>query len=363
MKKISVITLHRVFNYGSVLQAYATQEILKKHNVIPEIIDYIPKNWQTKHLLFNISKKNGFVKDSIYMLLRAGSVFFKQKTLWRFLKTKLSMTKPYKSYEELCENPPAADIYCTGSDQVWNSGYCNMDKSFFLQFGDKNIKRIAYAASIGAKALDLAEERIVSGYLKDYSHISVREDSAVNILEKMGYNSTCIIDPTLQLEKEKWISLASKRLIKEKYLILMLLYNEDNNATQIARKIADEKGLKLVKISWEMIKPKNVDILMTHRSAEDFISLFYHADFVVTNSFHGLAFSINLNKQFLAIKRNEYNSRIENLLKLTGLEERLVHMDYDKEITEKIIDYAPVNKILDCERKKADSFLEEALNG
>ena len=363
MKKISIITLHRVFNYGSVLQAYATQEILKKHKAETEIIDYIPKNWQTGHLLFNISRKNGFIKDTIYGLLRAGSVFLKQKTFWKFLRRNLNMTKSYKSYEELCKNPPEADIYCTGSDQVWNSGYCKMDKSFFLQFGDKNIKRIAYAASIGNTELEKEEEQIISEYLKDYSHISVREDSAVAILENMGYKSTCVIDPTLQFEKENWVKLASKRLIKEKYLVLMLLYNEDNNATQIARKIADEKGLKLVKISWEMIKPKNVDILMTHRPVEDFLSLIYHADFIVTNSFHGLAFSINLNKQFVAIKRNEYNSRLENLLKLTGLEKRLIDVDYNKEITDELIDYTTINKILETEREKAHRFLEEALNG
>ncbi len=363
MKKVSIITLHRVFNYGSVLQAYATQEIMRMHNVETEIIDYIPTNWQTRHLLFDIQKSNGFIKDNIYRLLRSVSVFLKQKSFWKFLKTNLSMTKPYKSYEELCKNPPRADIYCTGSDQVWNSGYCNMDKSFFLQFGDKSIKRIAYAASIGHKELEKKEEQIISEYIKDYSHISVREDSAVDILEKMGYKSTCIIDPTLQLNREKWISLASKRLIKEKYLVLMLLYNEDNNATQIARKIADEKGLKLVKISWEMKKPQDVDILMTHRPVGDFISLLYHADFIVTNSFHGLAFSINLNKQFVAIKRNEYNSRLESLLKLTGLNNRLIDMEYDKELTKELIDYTPVNKILDMERQRTHSFLEEALNG
>ena len=91
------------------------------------------------------------------------------------------------------------------------------------------------------------------------------------------------------------------------------------------------------------------------------MSLFYNADFVVTNSFHGLAFSINLNKQFAVIKRNEYNSRIESLLKLTGLEERMVDLNSYKTISNTQIDYAWVNSILEAERKKADSFLKESL--
>lgn len=359
--KISIITLHRVFNYGSVLQTYATQETMKNLGFETEIIDYIPKDWQTKQLLFCKPKCTGFIKSRIYMFLRSFSILLKEKTFWNFLKKNLNMSKTYKSYEELLKNPPKADIYCTGSDQVWNSDFCHMDKSFYLQFGDKNTKRIAYAASIGNTELGKKEEEIVSEYLKDYSHISVREDAAVNILDKMGYPSTCVIDPTLQLEKENWLKLASKRLVKEKYLLLMLLYNEDNNATEIARKIADEKGLKLVKISWELKKPHMVDILMTHRPVGDFISLVHHADFIVTNSFHALAFSVNLNKQFIAIKRNEHNSRLESLLKLTNLEERLVDLKYDKEITDKTIDFDPINKILNTERKKALSFLQEAL--
>ena len=361
--KISIITLHRVFNYGSVLQAYATQEILKNYNLETEIIDYIPKEWQTKHLLFDISKSNGFIKDNIYRLLRAFSVFLKQKTFWKFLKKNVNMTRTYKSYEELLKNPPKSDIYCTGSDQVWNSDFCHMDKAFFLRFGNKNTKRIAYAASMGNTVLEKEEEETISEYIKDYSHVAVREDAAVDILERMGFSSACVIDPTLQIERETWLKLSSKRLIKEKYLVLMLLYNEDNNATEIARKIADEKGLKLVKISWELKKPELVDILMTHRSVEDFISLIHYADFVVTNSFHALAFSINLNKQFIAIKRNVHNSRLDSILKLTNLEERLVDLLYSKEITDKIIDYNPVNKTLETERKKTHRFLEVALNG
>ena len=271
------------------------------------------------------------------------------------------MTRVYKSFDELCANPPDADIYMTGSDQVWNSGYCNLDKSFYLQFGDKDIKRIAYAASFGNEVLETSEEVVVKEYIKDYSAVSVREDSAVGIVNKMGMDATLVIDPTLQVSREVWINMSAKRLIKERYLVLMLLYNEDNDATKIAREIADKNGLKLVKISWEMKKPSKVDKLMTHRTPEDFISLFNNADFVVTNSFHGLAFSINLNKQFVVIRRNEYNSRIESLLRLVGLEDRMADIQNCITVASQNIDYTPVNNILNEERKKALAFLKENL--
>ena len=142
----------------------------------------------------------------------------------------------------------------------------------------------------------------------------------------------------------------------------MLLYNEDNNATEYARRIADERGLTLIKISWEIKKPLMVDKLFTHRSPEDFLSLFLYADFIVTNSFHGTAFAINFERQFVVIPRNEYNSRINSLLKLCELEEKMVHSEVEAiKASEKIIDYSEIRKKLKNERIKAHKFLVQAL--
>lgn len=361
--KVSIITLHRVFNYGSVLQAYATEKFFEQLGCETEIIDYIPKNWQNKALFLNLPTKKGFIKDNIYRIMRAGSIILKKKTFWGFLKKNLHMTKSYKSFEALEKDCPKADIYCTGSDQVWNSHYSGVDKAFYLRFVKDNAPRIALAASIGRNELPEDEAAVVKEYLSDYSYITVRESSAVEILDGIGINSEHILDPTLLIDKKHWISLASERLIKEKYLVLMLLYNEDNNATEYARKIADEKGLKLVKLSWDLKKPPLVDVLMTHRKPEDFLSLFYNAEYVVTNSFHGLAFSINLNKQFTVVKRNEFNSRIDSLLEFTGLTERMVDYNLDMDIVNKTIDYDLVNEKLAKERTKISQTVQEKING
>ena len=361
--KISIITLHKVFNYGSVFQAYATKLFFERLGHETEIIDYLPLRWQNKALFWEIPESRGFIRDSIYLVLRSVSVLIKKKTLWSFLKKYVVLTKTYKSFEELNEKCPRADVYCTGSDQVWNSEYCGIDKAFYLRFTKGNTKKISFAASIGKTQLPKAEVDSIKEYLSDYSFITVRESSAVKLLKDMGIRSELILDPTLQIEKEHWISLASKRLIKDRYLILMLLYNEDNNATEYARKIADEKGLKLVKISWELKKPPHVDVLMTHRKPEEFISLLYFADYVVTNSFHGLAFSINLNKQFSVIKRNEFNSRIDSLLEITGLTERMIDYDFDMRVVDKAIDYNKVNNILNEERIRTHKIIRENIDG
>ena len=362
--KISLVTLHRVFNYGSVLQTYATQEIFKRLGHDVEVVDYITEQRTNKRLFLGSPKAPKSLKRMAYIFLKSFSVIIKKKTFGGFLKKNCNLTsKKYITADQLINDPPKADIYVTGSDQVWNSKYNEgVDRGFFLEYCPEDKKAIAFVSSFGKDKLDDSEKEITRKYLKKYSAISVREDSATEIISDLGFDSTWLIDPTLQIDKSDWLKIASKRLIKEKYLILMLLYNEDNDATKYARAIADAKGLKLVKLSWESHKPRSVDKLMSHRSPQDFLSLFYHADFVVTNSFHGLAFSINFNKQFVIVPRNEFNSRIESLLRLAKLENRLVDST-EKALRQssELIDYTYTNSMLDEERKRADDFIKNAI--
>lgn len=363
--KIAIVTLHRVYNYGSVLQAFATQKVFEKMDQEVTVIDYITPQ-RTKRRIFaginpNISQH--FAVRFLYKCAKIVSIMLKENTFGKFIKDNLYLSKKYITVEDLEKDPPNADLYVTGSDQTWNSSYNEgVDRGFFLDFLPQDSRRISFVSSFGKTKLEDGEVEITRKYLEKYSNLSVREDSALDILKELGRNDAIqLIDPTLQLEKKEWLTIASKRLIKEKYLVLMLLYNEDNNATEYARKIADEKGLKLVKLSWEFKRPAQVDKLMTHRSPADFLSLFYYADFVVTNSFHGLAFSINLEKQFIIVPRNEYNSRIESLLKLTGLEDRLVCNEDDIKVASCQIDYIPVGEVLYKERKRAEQYLREVL--
>jgi len=366
-KKVAIITLHRVYNFGSALQAYATQKIFEKHGCDPVIIDYrrhqdklinriIDMDWS------NASSIADYLKKAIYMLLRFGSIVCKEVTLGRFVRNNLKLTKKYNSNKELLQDPPNASIYVTGSDQTWNSKYNNgIDPAYYLEFTNcKN--KFSFSASIGKELIDDEEGYVTKNYLQKYKKISVREESAKALLETLGFNDVvCLIDPTLQFTKEEWRGISSNRLIKEKYLLLMLLYNEDNDATEIARKIADSKGLKVVKLSWELKKPNKIDVLMTHRSPEDFISLFSHADYVVTNSFHGLCFTINFEKQFVAIKRNEFNTRLESILNLFELSNRMVSLENYQSVCNEEIDYKKVSQILTAERKKSEDFLNDAI--
>lgn len=363
--KAVIITLHRIYNYGSVLQAYATQRIFQEAGIETQIVDYVTEQRTLKRIFLNeAAGSNRKMKSTLYYFLKIFSIALKELTFGSFIRHNLNLTKKYVTEKELMEDPPKADVYVTGSDQTWNDFYNEgIDKGFFLDYAPKDKIRVAFVASFGKEKLEPEELLEIDPYIKKYSLISVREDAALKILAELHRDDAIqLIDPTLQIKKEVWNSLASHRLIKEKYLILMLLYNEDNHATEYAKRIADKKGLKLVKLSWELKKPPLVDKLYTHRSPADFLSLFSYADFVVTNSFHGLAFSVNFQKQFIVVRRKEFNSRIDSLLRLLGLEERAISNYEQLKVVEDNINYVPVVKILEIERRRASDFVNQIVH-
>lgn len=188
--KVGVVTLHRVFNYGSALQAFATQIILEKLGCDVEIIDYITEVRTMKRILSYCHEKYRYsvLKRNLYILSRLGPNILKYLSFNSFVKKHLKLSKrKYYTIHDLRKFPPQKDVYITGSDQVWNSDYNEMiDKGFFLDFGPKNIKRISYAASFGKDSLDDNEKMLIFDLLKNYNHISVREKQAQNILSNIG---------------------------------------------------------------------------------------------------------------------------------------------------------------------------------
>lgn len=206
-KKISVITLHRIVNYGSVLQAYATQEVLEKKGYDVEFIDYYPERMHMLGMLKRIKNKGdkfkkSFIIRNVARIIMFPSYILRFKRFHSFIKEKLNLSNMvYKNDEDFIKNPPKADFYCTGSDQVWNSGWNEkIDHPFFLDFETNGKKCFAYAASFGKGKLEDWEKEETKELLKKYSNIAMREKSGVEILENLGiHNGINVLDPTLLL--------------------------------------------------------------------------------------------------------------------------------------------------------------------
>lgn len=284
-----------------------------------------------------------------------------------FLASYLPLTDEYVGFDALMANPPLADVYLTGSDQVWNSFYNRgIDKSYFLDFTPKGKKRICYAASIGMPSFPEQEKDETKRLLKNYHEITVRELSAKQILADMEISSEVVLDPTLLLNKEQWEQIAEKYTFTEDepYLLTYSVEygKEDSYIKHYAKKIAEKKGLKLYHITYGGKPFDNYyDKVYSYATPDKFLNLMLHASFVVVSSFHGTAFSINFNKSFITVSPKKFNSRIMSLLEITGLKSRMVTDSSSPIESFDEIDYSSVNRILDGERMKSIKILSKML--
>ena len=372
--KASVITLHTVDNYGSVMQTYATQQVLKKCGYDVEFVDYwrrdnLPQSRAERMLEGSTLQKlkplwgiNNFTRKATVSILK--SVLEKQRSpMWRFLEEKVQLTKVrYYSYEELEANPPVADVYITGSDQVWNSIWNQgIDRSYFLNFAPAGKPRIAFSASIGREQLDTEEIPETKRLLEKYSAISVREQSAVELLASMDIESTLVLDPTLMLEAEEWRKLATKQK-REKPYILIYQLNPNPQMDQYAGQLAQKRGWDVIRIGFGRSDRRKGGKCVMLPSVEEFLGLFCDAACVLTDSFHATAFSLNLGSDFISVLPGRFGTRIESILKLTGTENRLLTRYDNFEIVDKVIDKKWVKEMLEKKRTEDIQWLMQALN-
>lgn len=365
MKKIDILTYHRVYNFGSLLQTYALQEYLKSMDCDVEVIDYYPKRLRMKNTLFHVNPrwKKPFIKMIIHLIPAIVARLLGYNMMNRFLHRFINLSpKSYLDEQELKADLPKADIYLNGSDQIWNIDTADgeVDKVFFMEFIPNNSVKAAYAGSFGKDNFPDDKIREIGKCLSKYKKISVREKSGLKVLEAAGINSgEWVLDPSFLLTQEDWLKIAKKIQIPQHYLLVYNL-NRNPRINNLAIKIAKEKGLEIVNFahSFSMIKGAKNIIYPTPNS---FIYLFSNAEYVVTDSFHGTAFSINFNRQFICIPAPRFNSRLESVLGLVGLEERLLGDSDDFMIIDKKIDYERVNQIIEIERAHSNAFLKQVI--
>lgn len=368
VKKIDVITLHRTVNYGSVLQAYATQYILEKLGYEVEFIDYYPERLHMVGMLRRIKNKNEKFKKNIFIRNIARIIIFPSyiKRFYvfkKFVKEHIKLTrKTYVTEEDLEMDIPEADVYCTGSDQVWNVGWNEkIDYPFFLKFVPSNKKCIAYSASFGKSKLEDWEKEETKKLLQKYSSLAMREKSGVEILEKLGIeNGVQVLDPTLLLDKNDWNSLISEKYKGKKYIFVYNI-NHNKKLDDYAVKFAKQKKMPIIYVSYNYHDCFKHGKLKCNTKVENFLSLISNAEYVLTDSFHCTAFSINFNKQLLVAYPEKFSTRLASIVELTGLQNRVID-DYNNfNICDRPINFNYANKVLKQERKKSLDYLKYAI--
>lgn len=231
----------------------------------------------------------------------------------------------------------------------------------FLAFVPEHIKKIAYSASFGKSKLDTWEKEETCKLLARYQAVSVRESTGVDICSELGCDATHVLDPTLQLDRTFWSSYAGCRPLEYGYVLIYQL-NTNKSFDRFAKEFAHRKGLRLVRFCTRIDQILKNGKSLVVPEVQDFVRYIFHADYVITDSFHATAFSINVNTQFISIYPNDYSSRLGSILKLVGLEDRhLLSYDDFSLVEAPAIDFSYANKILDEERAKGLDFLRRAI--
>lgn len=355
--KAAVITLHNMCNYGSQLQAYATQEKLRQYFDDVIFIDYRRPDTCGMKFLHYFSKGN-----PVKALIVTPTLLHYRRLFGSFWKKYLHLTdQVYRTEQDFKGFEDIADVYFSGSDLVWNSGLNHgINPAYYLSFVPEGRPRYAYASSFGASHLSAGEIEKTKAYIRQFTKISVREGSGERILKEQYHYSEAVRlpDPTLAFSGDYWRGLAPKNTISEDYILVYSL-NRNDELDRYAAELSRRTGYRLYRLCTRydhVIRPGHSIVMPPVFS---FITLIDHAKLVLTDSFHGTVFSMNLQTPPVCVSPPACVERLKDFLALLGEEKRLISDFQDFSILEQPVDFDRIAHILESEREKTDQFLKD----
>ncbi|WP_374088827.1 polysaccharide pyruvyl transferase family protein [Methylomicrobium lacus] len=363
--KIALVTIHKANNYGALLQAYALQEVLKSFGEV-DLVDYdneyLSVTLNPVRFVWTFHGLLGMGKDLCRLFPRYRLV----NKFKKFMSERFAMTATYKQSELLANKLAGYDCYVVGSDQVWNPACVSLkallDPVYFLEFAPEGARKISYASSVGGYVYSDQEEVEVKKYLNSFSSVSVREKNTQQYLTNLGIKEVeHVLDPTLLLDIGQWEALIKKSPSTEPYI---LLYSVPKSS--LVRPAVDyfskKLGLKVIAIDQDLVANAQVDTHLRDAGPEDLLSLFASAAFVVTDSFHGVCFSINFERPFVSLTPGVHVNRVESLLSLVGLSDQYVRNESEFSNISLNIDFTEPRARLKEAREASLHFLKTAVS-
>lgn len=356
MKSVTVST-QRSINFGAVLQSYALQQTMIKLGSDNQLLDVPAHKTFYEKVLRNTLRSTAislFVNAALFLHKR--DMLTTARKFDEFVNSRLFLTDVFGSVETVIENPPDADFYLDGSDQVFGVRG-EWDAIRMLQFGDLSIKRFSYAASLGEYDWNEQERSVIKERLEGFTDISVREQYAKIYLEEF-LNRKCNVhvDPVFLLSKEEWRRIMPPRTTQHPYILCYPLVG--NDATQsLIDSLKQKTGFPVVCIHTLPIKRIRADSYVFNAGPEEFLSLFANAEMIVTTSFHGTAFSLIYEKPFYTLIKDYKSQRMTDLLDMVGLSDRIYRDDKPVDVTSKV-DFTNCREVIKKERERGISYLK-----
>lgn len=380
MKKVGLVTVSN-HNYGSLLQSFALQEQVTILGYDVQIIRY-REGWVEK--LKRLRNKEYFFTRGKTLFDMVSLRLFRDNehrinmerrhsAFDDFIKGALSFSCCCNSHKDLSVLAESYDMVLLGSDQVWHPMNLLMD-FFTLNFVPDNIKRVAYAPSFGVSTLPNRIKEAYKNYISRFQYLSSREETGVQLIKDLtGRDVEMVCDPTLLLDKDKWINLSgAKKRINEKYVFCYFIGNNPRQRVTVVD-FAKHKKLKIVALlhidEYIASDEQYADITPYDIGPLEFLNLIKNAEYVMTDSFHATVFSLLFHIPFYTFNRFENNrgnstiSRIDNLLALTHTQTRKVSSGLSELQLSQLpeVNFIEVDEIIGDFRNKSLEYLSNAL--
>lgn len=384
-QKVGIVSCYFKHNYGSMLQAYATQQVLDNFQIdnetinIDQNIDFA--NGKKKYYLSQITNFT-FIKSKLGMIKlkldkkinkNLGENIAIRDAKYKEFENKFNLTKPFKTYKELNEQCKKYSSVVVGSDQLWLP--VNVVADYYtLNWVPEDVNKISLATSFGVSKVPEKYKNDYKKFLSRIDNLSVREDAGVKLVKELsGKNATLVCDPTLLLTKEEWMQIQNEeRIIKDKYILCYFL-GKNTEHRKFAERLREKTGYKIVSLNHADEYVKYSDIFADETPYDvgpaEWINLIRNAEYVCTDSFHGTVFSLINNTKFFTFERYSNknskvstNSRIYSLLGIVGLKERIMNgTENIDDVLNYKIDFEKVNNKLAEFRQESKEFLKNAL--
>lgn len=370
--KVGLITYHSAYNFGSVLQAYATQEVIKNLGHDVSIINYRMPSQKNFYSLFPKSLGKKHVLINMLMLPTVGKRILRQEKYEALFVDVFNLTEEICEPEEFGRFSNTFDVYVSGSDQIWNNKsneYIGVDWKkymgpYLLDFTSR--KKVSFASS--PESMTKAEIEQIKDELLKFSKISCREQWSSDLLHNvLKSDIETVLDPTLLLRKKEWLNFASgwsNKYTNKKYIFYYVFKGIRGLNKDLERvcDLAEKKGMQVItSVPLSFVIPRKNLINAIDADSRDFIGLIYNAEYIITNSYHGTLFSVNLNKNFYSLQSEKIEySRVEQMAKRLGFSDRVIY-SLDSVDLNSNIDFIEINKNIDYYSKKSIDFLREAL--
>ncbi|MBQ8361085.1 MAG: polysaccharide pyruvyl transferase family protein [Bacteroidaceae bacterium] len=389
--KIGIVTYVKCDNYGAELQAYAMQYIFRKLGydaelvnlekrekdltssasaIIPAIINrFKVYGWKAP---FKILKLVGdVIERKKASKLYAEEERNKHKLFTDFFENNIAHSEKFYTLESVYTDDMPYNVFVAGSDQIWNYMHTDNLDVYFLMFANRfNAKKISYAASISVPDIPSRLHADYKKYLENLDSVAVRELRGKELVEKYS-NKTAevVLDPTLLVTKEEWKCNVANEIRKgEKYVLIYTLsgsfYIRDL-AKSIAQRISPNCKVINIKPNFKKENPNDGIEHLYNVGPKEWVGLLMNAAYIVTDSFHGTAFSINFNIPFTTLVNptSNMNSRVMSILTITGLQNRIIYDDDSHLEPQSLdVDFSPVNKIIENWRTKSVDYIHKALS-